>query len=113
MKKLILILALAAPFTLRAELPKAATTATNPAIEALTKELEAEKARAAGSQSQVDQLKAQQQQQAVITEYYKTVAERNEALLRIVQLQTENAQLKSEVEALKAKAAPAAADAKK
>lgn len=39
------------------------------------------------AKAQLSTLQAQQQQQAVVTEYYKVVAERNEALLRATQLQ--------------------------
>lgn len=107
MKKLILLLAViatasfaqVAPPAVPAPAPAAphvdTTSSSSVAIAELTKARDEAKA-------QVASLQAQQQQQAVITEYYKIVAERNEALLRLNQAQTENAALKSALDQAKA-----------
>lgn len=92
----------AAPWAKSAD-PKSAV-AVAPAVDVvanLTKERDEAKA-------QVVQLQANQQQQALVSEYYKAVAEKNETILRLVAVQqqlvaaqAELATAKAELEALK------------
>lgn len=74
-------------------------------LTAITKERDDAKAALAASQ-------AQQQQNAIVTEYYKAVAEKNEAILRVVAVneqlqaaQKELAAVKAELEVEKVKVA--------
>ncbi len=67
------------------------------------------------AKAQVATLQAQQQQQSLVAEYYKAVAEKNETILRLVAVQQqlnavqgELAAAKAEIETLKKPAAPEA-----
>jgi hypothetical protein len=83
--------------------PKIGATAPaslDPAVVAITKERDDAKAALAAAQTQ-------QQQQAVVTEYYKAVAERNEAILRLTQANAQIADLQAKLAAATAPKPPA------
>lgn len=129
MKKLLLLSALLSLSLNATESPKTApaktdqspgsgfkTTPEGEIIHDLTKQLDAAKTQGQLAQAQVGQLQAQQQQQAIIVEYYKTLSERNEAIIRINALTAQLATVQKELDELKAKtaaAAPLEAPAKK
>jgi predicted nucleic acid-binding Zn-ribbon protein len=77
-----------------------ATDAPKPAAPAPTALETASKERD-DAKAQVAALQAQQQQQAVVTEYYKAVAEKNQAILQAVGLQQQVEALTKERDKLK------------
>lgn len=102
----LLILAVTATVLFAADATTKPPPAPTAAELALTKERDAAKA-------ELENLKGQQQQQAIITEYWKAVAEKNQAILQIVSLQQQLTEAKAETEKVtKERDALAAAGAK-
>lgn len=112
MKKYLLVLAALCAFTVLASAQLAPPAIPAPAVTTPAAGIPSPEAFAAmvkerdEARGQAAALQQQQQQTSIVAEYYKAVAERNEAILRVNALQGQLTQAQGEIATLKAAALP-------